>query len=368
MPILEVNDYDDGPTFDVDLREPTPPPPVAPGPPVLSAAGRVVRPRITPARYRDMIPDFPSTGIQADKDSSEPTTSRETEEETALLVYRSGRNKFGLSNVYRRLKNGIATLSSTYQPKPPTTIPESNPYAPFPNETSFRVGRWYWGGSPLISFDRFVRLKNMLCSEWFQIKDLAKMNLDSVRKQLIKGSSNDSPDKWKQSTLKIPVPLGNLSPKAPKSAEFKIDQFHHRSLVGVIRSVFESPASAGFCYEPYEARYKSPYGGEDMAAYGEMYWSKAFRDAHDEVQRLPRKSDDNLPRAVVAMQLWSDGMAAAKFGTAKLWPVYLQFGNQSKYQRSKHNSGACHQVAHIPSVSICLVQSFLLFFSTTLAP
>lgn len=363
MPILEVDDYGEGPTFDVDLPEPAPPPPVAPEPPVLSAAGRVVRPRITPARYRDMLPSLPSPGTQADTISSEPTTSGETKEEIALLLYRSERNKFGLLNVYRRVElpcsveNGTATLASTHYPELLSATWGSNLFAPFPNYSSFVFGRWHWSKSAFASLDRTIQLQEALNTPGVKLEDLVEMDMHKVLKQLKESSCDDSPlDGWKRSTLKIPVPLGSLNLEAPKSVEFGIDQFHHRSLVEVIRSVFGSPEqSAGFCYEPYEVRYKPPHGGEDMAVYGEMYWSKAFRDAHDEVQRLPREPGDDLPRAVVAMQFWSDGLAATKFGTAKLWPAYLQFGNQSKYERSKHGSRACHQVAFIPFVSINLV-------------
>ena len=48
---------------------------------------------------------------------------------------------------------------------------------------------------------------------------------------------------------------------------------------------------------------------------------------------------------------WSDSTHLANFGTAKVWPLYLYFGNLSKYIHGKPNSNACHHVAYIPSVS-----------------
>ncbi|EJC99825.1 uncharacterized protein FOMMEDRAFT_93558, partial [Fomitiporia mediterranea MF3/22] len=84
--------------------------------------------------------------------------------------------------------------------------------------------------------------------------------------------------------------------------------------------------------------------------HGELYWSSSFRDAHEEIHCKPRNDGDAVPRAVAAMQIWSDGMSAAKFGSAKLWPIYLQFGNQSKYVRQCSGSGATHTVAFIPSL------------------
>ena len=48
--------------------------------------------------------------------------------------------------------------------------------------------------------------------------------------------------------------------------------------------------------------------------------------------------------------LWSDATHLTNFGTAKLWPIYLFFGNLSKYVRSRPSSGACNHLTYIPSV------------------
>ncbi|KAI0647705.1 hypothetical protein C8Q79DRAFT_999321 [Trametes meyenii] len=45
---------------------------------------------------------------------------------------------------------------------------------------------------------------------------------------------------------------------------------------------------------------------------------------------------------------WSDSTHLADFGTASLWPIYVQFGNQSKYERAKPSARACHHAAYIP--------------------
>ncbi|THG96738.1 hypothetical protein EW145_g7727 [Phellinidium pouzarii] len=138
--------------------------------------------------------------------------------------------------------------------------------------------------------------------------------------------------------FKIPIPLGHLHPDAPIKVELPIKEFYHRSLTGIIRSVFGSRiASNNFCYEPYELRFKPL----------------------TEVLHLTRvDADDNFPRAVVALQFWSDRMAATNFGNAKIWPAYVQFGNQSKYERSIPSSKSIHHFAHIPSA--CVPSSFLL--------
>lgn len=80
--------------------------------------------------------------------------------------------------------------------------------------------------------------------------------------------------------------------------------------------------------------------------------SPCMIQAHKEVNNLARSTDDEYERVVVPLMLWSDATQLANFGDASLWPVYLYFGNQSKYTRGKPTAGASHHVAYIPSVSV----------------
>ena len=46
---------------------------------------------------------------------------------------------------------------------------------------------------------------------------------------------------------------------------------------------------------------------------------------------------------------WSDVTHLTSFGTAKMWPIYMLFGELSKYIRARPNSGATTHLAYIPS-------------------
>jgi hypothetical protein len=46
----------------------------------------------------------------------------------------------------------------------------------------------------------------------------------------------------------------------------------------------------------------------------------------------------------------SDATMLASFGTAKLWPLYLCFGNDSKYRRAKPSENLFEQVAYFEKV------------------
>ncbi len=121
-----------------------------------------------------------------------------------------------------------------------------------------------------------------------------------------------------------------------------------------------SALSAGFNYSPYMLLWQPPRTREGLPplqqVYGEAYTSKAFRDADEELQQSPHEPGCNLPRAVIALMPWSDSTHLVEYGNASLWPIYLQFGNQSKYDRGRPNSNACHHVAYIPKVRILRLQ------------
>ncbi len=77
-----------------------------------------------------------------------------------------------------------------------------------------------------------------------------------------------------------------------------------------------------------------------------------FYNEHDKVQCA--LSDDPFckrEKVVAALMFWLDAMHLTTFGTARMWPVYMLFGNLSKYIRSKPNSGATKHLAYIPPLS-----------------
>ena len=71
------------------------------------------------------------------------------------------------------------------------------------------------------------------------------------------------------------------------------------------------------------------------------------------IREMPRVPGDgpNVEYAVLPLLLWSDETVLSNFGTAKLWPIYLYFGNLSKYVRGRPTEFAAHHLAYIPTVS-----------------
>jgi Plavaka transposase len=123
-------------------------------------------------------------------------------------------------------------------------------------------------------------------------------------------------------------------------------------LTAVIQAAFSSPLASHFHFSPFKLFHKSPSGEEEWV-FSELYNSDVFIEEHDNVQRaplLPDEPDCKLEKVVAALMFWSDSTHLANFGTEKLWPIYLLFGNISKYICGQPNSGACQHVAYIPSL------------------
>jgi Plavaka transposase len=124
-------------------------------------------------------------------------------------------------------------------------------------------------------------------------------------------------------------------------------------LTAVIREKVQNPVHhSHFHYKPYELLWQPAFDLQPICLYGELYTSPTFFDAHQEVQEVVGEPGCSVPRVVVALMFWSDETHLTSFGTAKLWPLYLIFGNESKYRRSQSSSNVCEHVAYFELVSI----------------
>ena len=143
----------------------------------------------------------------------------------------------------------------------------------------------------------------------------------------------------------------------PGSKKFDVEPgFVHRNLMSVIREKVQDPEHfARFHTEPYELLFQPDEETSPSRVHGELYTSDAFLEAHQEVQNGP--GEPGLERVVVALMFASDATQLTKFTDAKLWPLYLAFGNDSKYLRTKPGSGLMNPVAFFEQVRPYLSQS-----------
>ena len=146
--------------------------------------------------------------------------------------------------------------------------------------------------------------------------------------------------------IEVPSGLKDILP-----GTFTIPGLLYRKLTAVIRAAFSSPLASHLHFSPFKLFHKFPSGEEQV--FSELYNSDVFIEEHDNVQCAPlppNEPDCKQEKAIAALMFWSDSTHLANFGTTKLWPIYLLFGNVSKYIRGQPNLGACQHIAYIPSL------------------
>ncbi|KAK7684228.1 hypothetical protein QCA50_012552 [Cerrena zonata] len=371
-----------------------PPPPAPPPPPVLSAAGRAVRPRRLPARYIDQPPEPPIA--LPDPTPLNPLSS--FRRRVTLIVrdtYSTAANIFGLWRKFPYRPSfdpdsliGSEHLSNIRQPrdttsegnvlstlmtdKPPPLSQQANPvasYSPFTSKTIALLMNWANNGFTNKSEEQVDELvHDVLRHQDFEIPQLDGFSAHRENKRLDEANrrqaSHSNPvsegptirhplfdaGQFHETSVTINVPTG----EADGGRKVEIPGLHHRKLIDLITAAFSTDKFANrLHYSPFQLFHRSPLTNEDQRVYSELYNSDAFLEEDDKVKRYAPTDDPNctLEKVVAALMHWSDTTHLADFGTAKLWPIYLILGNLSKYIGALPDSGACHHVAYIPSLS-----------------
>ena len=214
---------------------------------------------------------------------------------------------------------------------------------------------WHIGGSSQKTERELDQLaKEVIGHPDFNPKDLVGFNarrehkrLDSARET----TANDTPfhdDSWRELTIELDIPVPKKDTPARK---FAVPGFHHRSIVNVIKATWGATSSLPFHLTPFRRIHIDPKTGVETRIFDEVYSSEAFENAHNYLQKQTAEPGCKLERVIAGLMFWSDSTHLANFGTGKVWPLYMYFANLSKYVRAKPNSGACHHMAYIPSVS-----------------
>ena len=286
-------------------------------------------------------------------------------------MFKTQRNKFGLFRVFKSeappshdpdeqsasTQSSLPQLTSStdyvHPPPPLLTQTFDNPFHPYPNNSSLRLGDWYWNHGPQKSQADFKLLLNIVGDLDFSPEEVRNTNWRAIDREL-GSSSGDEPevgDGWSRSSITISVPFHSRTSN-PGPCDYTVPNFHYHRLVSIIRAMLSDPCHHHlYHHEPYELWWYSPNKACDVRVHGELYTSEAFIKAQEQLMASPREPDCDLPRCVAALMFWSDATQLTSFGSAKLWPLYLYFGNQSKYLRCQPSSKLCSHVAYFQSVS-----------------
>lgn len=368
-----------------DVRE------VAPAPAVpddleISVAERRTRRenRRLPKRYRDILPEPPAAlpphppqpaavGEQGiSPPSSGPHAPSTAESDIVPSIVESTRNVFGLFRRYH------STHFPVHDPEENTTaealLDVAGPneqqlsvsdYGPYKNESAYLVGEWFWNQSGRTTQANLDRLVKVIGHPDFRPEDIRGVNWKQINRALTEGAEERSegegddewedehaPGPWRQTAVKISVPFHRRMLR-PGPVDYIAGKMWHRNLVDVIRDKIANKTShPHFHFEPYELQWQPDPAAEPMRVHGELYSSQAFIDAHRELQSSPREPECNLERVVVGLMFASDATQLTSFGDAKLWPMYMAFGNESKYRRGQSSAHAFEHVAYFESVRL----------------
>lgn len=326
--------------------------------------------RRLPERFRDDLPQPPPSIPETQHAGAASPPSSETYQpaspcSTIQRVFTSAKNVFGLFRRYQ------STNPPIYEPDDQLTIddfsdvtlsheaPEEVPpnFYPYPNRSSFLLGDWFWNGGVTKSQASFDTLMGIVGDPEFHQDDVRDVNWDLINKELGAEDAEwlDDDAGWTSTPVSISVPFqprrGMPSPADACAQSYAAGEFHHRKLVSIIKEKITSlKVTHQFHYEPYELLWQPPYMTDPIRVQGELYSSPTFLDAHQELQNSPEEPGCKLPRVVIALMFSSDLTHLTAFGDAKLWPLYLFFGNDSKYLRCKPTSHLCEHVAYFIKV------------------
>lgn len=375
MPIIDVNMLSE---IETSVAEPVPEeesaPPRASSPPQLGRGKRVKR---KTWKLQEQLPQPPAPldDVADTPESDQPSPPLSSQDRAPLLTtfVNTATNIFGLFREYPRYSTHVPDDSLSLEDMSyaadhaqphvdPLAMPESGPstkppYAPWENWSVYRLMDWFSTGSRTKSIEECDRLvHNVILSPDFNPTDIPK-NF-SARREAAKldAESKLAEDGWKECSVTIDVPDGKThrpGTSDPPIPAFAVEGLLHRSMTAIIKEVWTSATSCRFHFSPFRQFWRRASNVVERV-YSEIYSSDAFIKAHREVQQLPQEPGCKLERVVCAIMLWSDSTQLANFGNASLWPVYMFFGNQSKYERARPSANACHHLAYIPKVRITL--------------
>ena len=337
--------------------------------------------RRLPKRFRDLLPE-PSTlappapsasTLSSSSHASEPSNVTGHHAVTTGIrraacrineFFTTQRNKF---NLFRRYTTG----------SPPSHDPEDDAMAddlcedhdeagrsdpspaqlyPYPNRNSLLLGDWYWNGGAQKSQTSFKDLLDIVGDPDFNPTDVRHTKWDTINRVLADGRNwVDEDAGWEKTTISISVPFQSrrgASDSTGTPKEFLFTDFYHRNLVSVIKEKLSNARDDNqFHYDPYELNFQPDGSPRPIRVHGELYTSPAFLDEHKALQELPPEPGCSLPRCVVGIMFCSDSTQLASFGDTSLWPLYMFFGNESKYRRCKPSCHLGNHVAYFHRVS-----------------
>ena len=269
-------------------------------------------------------------------------------------------DSIGSSNISTN-EPDASTSRSWFSPFGPSLEPVTGVVqsVPFANMSTLRLMSWFYSTSNTKSHVELDRLVN----EVIRSPDFSPAELVGFRaakeailmdKYLASGAqraqtSSSARVQWLETSVFISLPCDGVKHASEAVApKFEVKGLYHRRIVEVVRSALAEPAAQKFHLFPFREYWKPSPDKPAERVYSEAFTADYFLGQCEKILHTnPQKK--RIP-VMIGMMIWSDSTHLASFGTASLWPVYLYFGNQSKYTRAKPSEFAAHHLAYIPKV------------------
>ncbi|PSR77770.1 hypothetical protein PHLCEN_2v7713, partial [Hermanssonia centrifuga] len=339
--------------------------------------------RLLPPPIPEAVPaDAPLDTPFLDTNLETPKDSDTAPIHTEVTVFETEPNEFGVFCRYHRkpcqdLSDESTEDSLCNAPNISTTSPSipSSPlhsfgrtvvnglakapnwFAPFLNSTVFHLVHWAYTGSNQKSTGEIKQLvHDVLLSPDFDREHLQGFRMGREGRHLDEHATSTNAnfnidDGWHEASINVPLPKErtkhNMEEQAP---HLEVKGVWHRKLLDVIIAAYRDKSVRQLIFMPYEFLFQEADNPPERV-YTEGYTCDALLEEDANIHAQPRHAEDGLDvkYSMVPLMLWSDSTHLANFGTASLWPIYLYFGNLSKYLRCKPSHFAAHHIAYIPS-------------------
>ena len=257
----------------------------------------------------------------------------------------------GLSPASLTTHAPIASNLSVSTPEAPPEPPEG------PGFAKATWSAWLNSGSPYKSCSESNKITRHFTNPAWKWEDFIGYNAYTEsrrfdRQYFSEESSLKCGDGWKEANIDIPIPCVGHKQKEADAPVFTVKGLLYRDLVEVIAEQLKDPNMFKEMYlQPFSEHWKPTESDPPVRVYGEVYSSDAMLDAQRKLLEKLRGLPLPQPEAfLVAMMLASDSTFLTQFSQASMWPIYMFFGNVSKYIRSSPDPLSAHHVAYLPKV------------------
>lgn len=223
---------------------------------------------------------------------------------------------------------------------------------------------WFYGSSTLKSSTELQRLvDNVILAEDFSREELLSFHATKENERLDhwvdsgtalnSGVPFSTGTSWRETSIKILIPAEKVVFRNAESVpRAEVSGLFYRRPIEVIKAALSEPLAQDFHLTPYQAHWTPDQNKPPERLYSEIYTTDAFLNEHAKIKSQMPQGNCQLETVVLSLMFWSDSTHLTTFSDASLWPIYMFFGNLSKYTRGKPSAHASHHIAYIPKVSL----------------